>query len=158
MVEVAERTTVDRLLQLRLLGEVRVKTTVPRNYPQHGDLVKGVPLWHTDAELTYFLQQDRVIAARRLSRRQRKPGEAAPTTNCVVLTFRPNTYRPSRAYLVFTKHDKHLVMSPNIAKEPQNARDALSYIPPKTARKKHHSSAPTATAITQQATSIVKHG
>ncbi|KAG0439735.1 hypothetical protein HPB47_016548, partial [Ixodes persulcatus] len=41
MVEVAETTTVDRLLKLRLLGGVPVKATVPRTYLQNGGLVKG---------------------------------------------------------------------------------------------------------------------
>ncbi|KAG0412239.1 hypothetical protein HPB47_010599 [Ixodes persulcatus] len=105
MVEVAETTTVDRLLKLRLLGGVPVKATVPRTYLQNGGLVKGVPLWHTDAEITSFLQQDGVIAARRLYRRQGKSGEAAQPTDRVLLTFRPNTDRPSRVNLGFTKHD-----------------------------------------------------
>ncbi|KAG0435318.1 hypothetical protein HPB47_018565 [Ixodes persulcatus] len=81
MVEVAETTTEDRLLKLRLLGGVPVKATVPRTYLQNGGLVKGVPLWHTDADMTSFLQQDGVIAARRLYRRQGKSGEAAQPTD-----------------------------------------------------------------------------
>ncbi|KAG0436732.1 hypothetical protein HPB47_017780, partial [Ixodes persulcatus] len=70
MVEVAETTTVDRLLKLRLLGWVPVKATVPRTYLQNGGLVKAVPLWDTDANITSYLQQDGGFAACRLYRRQ----------------------------------------------------------------------------------------
>ncbi|KAM7281180.1 hypothetical protein ISCGN_005680 [Ixodes scapularis] len=105
LVEVAETATVDRLLKVRCLGGVPVQATVPRTYLQNCGIIRGVPLWHTDAELATFLQQDGVIAARRLYRRRGKPGEAAQPTDKAVLTFRPNTERPCRISLGFTKHE-----------------------------------------------------
>ncbi|KAG0410772.1 hypothetical protein HPB47_012100 [Ixodes persulcatus] len=105
LVEVAETATVDRLLKVRCLGGVPVQATVPRTYLQNCGIIRGVPLWHTDGELATFMQQDGVIAARRLYRRRGKPGEAAQPTDKAVLTFRPSTERPCRISLGFTKHE-----------------------------------------------------
>ena len=105
LVEVAEVSSVNRLMQVNTLGGIPVQVTIPNTYLQNFGMIKGVPLWYTDAQLVEFLQPEGVIAARRHYRRRGKPGQAAKPTDRVVLTFRSNTERPSKVNLGFTRHE-----------------------------------------------------
>lgn len=105
LVDVAEPATVNRLLTVRALGGVSVVATIPRAYMQNSGLIKGVPDWYSNAEMTDFLGPVGVIAARRLYQRQGQPGEAAKSTDRVVITFRHNTERPAKVNLGFTRHE-----------------------------------------------------
>lgn len=105
LVEVADATSVNKLLQVRCLGDIPIQATIPSAYLQNYGLIKAVPTWYTDAELRDYLQPEGVIAARRLYRRRGKPGDAASPSDRVVLTFRPNTERPTKVNLGFTRHE-----------------------------------------------------
>lgn len=105
LVEVAEVSSVNKLMQVQTLGGIPVQVTIPTTYLQNFGLIKGVPLWYTDAQLAEFLQPEGVVAARRHYRRRGKPGDAATPSDRVVLTFRPNTERPSKVNLGFTRHE-----------------------------------------------------
>ncbi|KAM7312104.1 uncharacterized protein ISCGN_009009 [Ixodes scapularis] len=105
LVEVAEVSSVNKLMQVQTLGGIPVQVTIPTTYLQNFGLIKGVPLWYTDAQLAEFLQSEGVVAARRHYRRRGKPGDAATPSDRVVLTFRSNTERPSKVNLGFTRHE-----------------------------------------------------
>ena len=105
LVEVAEVSSVNRLMQVNTLGGIPVQVTIPNTYLQNFGMIKGVPLWYTDAQLVECLQPEGVIAARRPYRRRGKPCQAAKPTDRVVLTFRSNTERPSKVNLGFTRHE-----------------------------------------------------
>ncbi|KAG0420304.1 hypothetical protein HPB47_003570 [Ixodes persulcatus] len=96
LVEVAGATSVNKLLQVRCLGDIPIQVTIPSAYLQNYGLIKAVPTWYTNAELREYLEPEGVIAARRLYRRRGKPGDAASPSDRVVLTFRPNTERPTK--------------------------------------------------------------
>ncbi|KAG0442509.1 hypothetical protein HPB47_015678 [Ixodes persulcatus] len=93
-----------RLLKVRCLGEIPVLATIPKAYMQNNGLIKGVPEWYLNSELTEFLEQVGVIAARRLYQRNGKPDETVRPTE-VVITFHPNTERPAKVNLGFTRHE-----------------------------------------------------
>lgn len=105
LVEVAEVSSVNKLMQVQTLGGIPVQVTIPTTYLQNFELIKGVPLWYTDAQLAEFLQPEGVVAARRPYRRRQKPGDAVTPSDRVVLTFRPNTERPLKVNLGFTRHE-----------------------------------------------------
>ncbi|KAG0422671.1 hypothetical protein HPB47_001530 [Ixodes persulcatus] len=105
LLKVAEVASVNKLLQIRTLGNIPIQVTIPSAYLQNFGMIKGVPLWHTDTELAEFLQPEGVIAAHHLYRRRGKPGDAAKASDRVILTFRPHTERPSKVNLGFTRHD-----------------------------------------------------
>ncbi|KAG0420370.1 hypothetical protein HPB47_003542 [Ixodes persulcatus] len=86
-------------MHVQTLGGIPVRVTIPTTNLQNFGLIKGVPLWYTDAQLAEFLQPEGVVAARRHYRRQGKPGDAATLSDRVVLTFRPNRERPSKVNL-----------------------------------------------------------
>ncbi|KAG0444033.1 hypothetical protein HPB47_014255 [Ixodes persulcatus] len=77
--------------------------------PFQRGLVKGVPDWYSDSELTEFLESAGVTAAHRLYQRSAKVGKEAKPTDRVVLTFRPNTERPVRALGYIAKYCKNAV-------------------------------------------------
>lgn len=105
LVDVAEPATVNRLLKVRCLGEILVQATIPKAYMQNNGLIKGVPDWYSNSEMTEFLEPVGVIAARRLYQRNGKPDETVRPTDKVVITFRPNTERPAKVNLGFTRHE-----------------------------------------------------
>ncbi|KAG0432168.1 hypothetical protein HPB47_021090, partial [Ixodes persulcatus] len=72
----------------------------------------AAPVWENDRTTwaaillnPEFLQLEGIIAARRLYRRPGKPGDAGKASDRVILTLRPNTERPSKVNLRFTRHD-----------------------------------------------------
>ncbi|KAG0410847.1 hypothetical protein HPB47_012029, partial [Ixodes persulcatus] len=93
LVEVADATSVNKLLQVRCLGDIPIQVTIPSAYLQNYGLIKAVPTWYTDGELREYLQPEG------------KPGDAASPSDRVVLTFRPNTERPTKVNLGFTRHE-----------------------------------------------------
>lgn len=105
LVDVTEPATVNRLLKIHSIGEIAVLATIPKAYMQNNGLIEGVPDWYSNSQLTEFLGPIGVIAARRLYQRYGKPGEAAKPTDRVVITFRPNTERPTKVSLGFTRHE-----------------------------------------------------
>ncbi|KAG0425458.1 hypothetical protein HPB47_027371 [Ixodes persulcatus] len=105
LLEVAEVASVNKLLQVRTLGNIPIQVAIPSAHLQNFGMIRGVPLWHTGTELAEFLQPEGVIAARRRYRRRGKPGGAAKASLRVILTFRSNTERPSKVNLGFTRHD-----------------------------------------------------
>lgn len=106
LVDVAEETTVKRLLQITELCGVPVKASIPRTYTQNHGIIKGIPRWYTVAQLVDYLQPQGVIAVRRLYQRNGNATEATPTDR-VVLSFRPNSERPSEVSLGFSTHRIH---------------------------------------------------
>ncbi|KAM7309944.1 hypothetical protein ISCGN_006916 [Ixodes scapularis] len=123
LVEVADATSVNKLLQVRCLGDIPIQVNIPSAYLQNYGLIKAVPTWYTDAELRDYLQPEGVIAARRLYRRRGKPGDAASPSDRVVLTFRPNTERPTKVNLGFTRHEvvEYIEAPPRLYREHRDA-------------------------------------
>ncbi|KAG0437813.1 hypothetical protein HPB47_017279 [Ixodes persulcatus] len=109
LVDVTEPATVNGLLKIHSIGEIAVLATIPKAYMQNNGLIEGVPDWYTNSQLTKFLGPIGVIAARRLYQRYGKPGEAAKPTDRVVITFRPNTERPTKS---LSKAQKAKLLSP----------------------------------------------
>lgn len=117
-VEIAEEEAVRRLLKVKNLCGIEVQASVSATYLQNHGLIRGVPEWYSDAQLLDYLAPEGVIAVRRLFHRHGQPGAAAITTDKVLLTFRPNTERPSQVNLGFTRHDvvEHVVPPPRCFK------------------------------------------
>ncbi|KAG0423122.1 hypothetical protein HPB47_001088 [Ixodes persulcatus] len=107
--DVTEPATVNRLLKIHTIGEIAVLATIPKAYMQNNGHIEGVPDWYSNSQLTEFLGPIGVIAARRLYQRYGKPGEAAKPTDRVVITFRPNTERPTKS---LSKAQKAKFLSP----------------------------------------------
>lgn len=150
LVDVAEPATVNRLLKVRCLGEILVQATIPKAYMQNNGLIKGVPDWYSNSDMTEFLEPVGVIAARRLYQRNGKPDETVRPTDKVVITFRPNTERPAKVNLGFTRHEVTMSKRPqdastaklwamwqNTAVSPRSARDVEEHMPPRTAMANH---------------------
>ncbi|KAG0436556.1 hypothetical protein HPB47_017884, partial [Ixodes persulcatus] len=117
-VPVAEQEAVRRLLKVKNLCGIEVQAYVSTTYLQNHGLVKGVPEGYSDAQLSDYLAPEGVIAVRHLFHRHGQPGAAAIATDKVLLTFRPNTEKPSQVNLGFTKHDvvEHVVAPPRCFK------------------------------------------
>ncbi|XP_029831964.2 uncharacterized protein LOC115316666 [Ixodes scapularis] len=105
LLDVSEVPTVHRLLKVHSLCGIPVQATIPKAYLQNFGLIKGVPKWYTDNDLNEFLGPAGVIAARRLYQRRENATDVAQPTDRVVLTFRPNTERPDKINLGFTRHE-----------------------------------------------------
>lgn len=106
LVDVATEGDVNVLLQCEELCGVRVCSRIPNAYQKNTCVIKGVPRWYTDEELLDFLRPQGVLHARRIVIRVKRPGgdwESKPTES-VVLTFVPNTERPEKVNLGFTRH------------------------------------------------------
>ncbi|KAM7310819.1 protein RCC2 homolog isoform X2 [Ixodes scapularis] len=58
LVEVADATSVNKLLQVRCLGDIPIQVTIPIAYLQNYGLIKAVPTWYTDAELRDYLEPE----------------------------------------------------------------------------------------------------
>lgn len=69
-------------------------------------IIKGVPKWYSERDLLDYLKPQGVLHVKRLVRRVESPGKewAAKPTNSIVLTFAPNSERPEKIDLGFTKH------------------------------------------------------
>ncbi|KAG0409758.1 hypothetical protein HPB47_013141, partial [Ixodes persulcatus] len=94
LVDVAEEAAVKRLLKVTELCGVAIKASFPRAYTQNKGLIKGIPRRYTVEQLAEYLQPQGVVALRRLYRRNGITTETTPTDR-VVLSFRPNSERPS---------------------------------------------------------------
>lgn len=106
LVDVAEEAAVKRLLKVTELCGVAIKASLPRAYTQNKGLIKGIPRWYTVEQLAEYLQPQGVVAVRRLYRRNGITTETTPTDR-VVLSFRPNSERPSEVSLGFSTHRVH---------------------------------------------------
>ncbi|KAG0437268.1 hypothetical protein HPB47_017521 [Ixodes persulcatus] len=94
LVDIAEESAVKWLLKVTELCGVAIKAPLPRAYTQNKGLIKGIPRWYTVERLAEYLQPQGVAAVRRLYQRNGITTETTQTDR-VVLSFRPNSERPS---------------------------------------------------------------
>lgn len=107
LLDVISEEEVNALLRCDRLGGVAVSARLPYSYVQNTCVIRGVPKWHTEEELLTYLKPQGVLHVRRIVRRDNSsPGEwkVLPTT-AVVLTFAPNSERPEKINLGFTRHE-----------------------------------------------------
>lgn len=106
LIDVKSEDAVNKLLKCKALCEVNIKPTIPSAYTKNTGIIKGVPKWHTDADILEFLAGQGVIFARRIRYRGRDADEQVlRDTDKVVLTFKPNSERPTKINLGFTRHE-----------------------------------------------------
>lgn len=95
------------LLSCKSISGTAISARVPNSYLQNTCIIRGVPKWYTDNELLDYLKPQGVYHARRVTRRvQTSESEwESRRTSTVVLTFAPNTDRPEKINLGFTRHE-----------------------------------------------------
>ncbi|KAH7953488.1 hypothetical protein HPB49_009320 [Dermacentor silvarum] len=95
------------LLETKNIGGIAISARVPHSYMKNMCIVRRVPKWYSDEELLTFLRPQGVFHARRIIRRvQTSPSEwESRRTNSVVLTFAPNSERPEKINLGFTRQE-----------------------------------------------------
>lgn len=107
LLDVTTEEEVNALLRCGHLGGVAVSARLPHSYVQNTCVIKGVPKWHTEEELLTYLKPQGVLHVRRIVRRDRSSPDKWKVlpTNAVVLTFAPNSERPEKINLGFTRHE-----------------------------------------------------
>lgn len=107
LLDVQTEEHVNALLSCKSISGTAISARVPNSYLQNTCIIRGVPKWYTDEELLNYLKPQGVYHARRVTRRvQTSESEwESRRTNTVVLTFAPNTDRPEKINLGFTRHE-----------------------------------------------------
>ncbi|KAH7945975.1 hypothetical protein HPB49_018402 [Dermacentor silvarum] len=95
------------LLETKNIGGIAISARVPHSYMKNTCIVRGVPKWYSDEELLTFLRPQGVFHAKRIIRRVQTSSSEweSRRTNSVVLTFAPNSERPEKINLGFTRHE-----------------------------------------------------
>ncbi|KAH7979284.1 hypothetical protein HPB49_008957 [Dermacentor silvarum] len=95
------------LLETKNIGGIAISSRVPHSYMKNTCIVRGVPKWYSDEELLTFLRPQGVFHAKRIIRRVHTSSSEweSRRTNSVVLTFAPNSERPEKINLGFTRHE-----------------------------------------------------
>ncbi|KAH7967054.1 hypothetical protein HPB49_021914 [Dermacentor silvarum] len=95
------------LLETKNIGGIAISARVPHSYMKNTCIVRGVPKWYSDEELLTFLRPQGVFHARRIIHRVQTSSSEweSRRTNSVVLTFAPNSERPEKINLGFTRHE-----------------------------------------------------
>lgn len=106
LLDVTTEEEVDILLRCNRLGGVAVCARLPYSYVQNTCIIRGVPKWHTEEELLTYLRPQGVTHVRRVVRRDPSSPDKwqVVPTDAVVLTFPPNSERPEKINLGFTRH------------------------------------------------------
>ncbi|KAH7971214.1 hypothetical protein HPB49_020456 [Dermacentor silvarum] len=107
LLDVQTEEHVNALLSCKSISGTAISARVPNSYLQNTCIIRGVPKWYTDEELLNYLKPQGVYHARRVTRRvQTSESEwESRRTSTVVLTFAPNTDRPEKINLGFTRHE-----------------------------------------------------
>ncbi|KAH7933470.1 hypothetical protein HPB49_012965 [Dermacentor silvarum] len=95
------------LLETKNIGGIAISSRVPHSYMKNTCIVRGVPKWYSNEELLTFLRPQGVFHAKRIIRRVHTSSSEweSRRTNSVVLTFAPNSERPEKINLGFTRHE-----------------------------------------------------
>ncbi|KAL1430782.1 hypothetical protein MTO96_014805 [Rhipicephalus appendiculatus] len=95
------------LLETKNICGIAISARVPHSYMKNTCVVRGVPRWYSDEELLTYLKPQGVYHARRIARRVQTSSSEweSRRTGSVVLTFAPNSERPEKINLGFTRHE-----------------------------------------------------
>lgn len=95
------------LLETNTICGLAISARVPHSYMKNTCIIKGVPRWYSDEELLTYLRPQGVYHARRIIRRVQTSSSEweSRRTDSVVLTFAPNSERPEKINLGFTRHE-----------------------------------------------------
>ncbi|KAH7974513.1 hypothetical protein HPB49_016376 [Dermacentor silvarum] len=95
------------LLETKNIGGIAISAPVPHSYMKNTCIVREVPKWYSHEELLTLLRPQGVFHAKRIIRRVQTSSSEweSRRTNSVVLTFAPNSERPEKINLGFTRHE-----------------------------------------------------
>lgn len=107
LLDVETEKKVNVLLRSDQVGGIAISARLPHSYVQNTCIIKGVPKWYTEEDLLEYLRPQGVLHVRRILRRRDSSVNEWKTTpsDAVVLSFAPNTERPTTINLGFTRHE-----------------------------------------------------
>ncbi|KAH7986174.1 hypothetical protein HPB52_025154 [Rhipicephalus sanguineus] len=107
LLDIETEDQANMILETKTICGLAISARVPHSYMKNTCIIKGVPRWYSDEELLTYLRPQGVYHARRVMRRvQTSPSEwESRRTGSVVLTFAPNSERPDKINLGFTRHE-----------------------------------------------------
>ncbi|KAL1442147.1 hypothetical protein MTO96_030925 [Rhipicephalus appendiculatus] len=107
LLDIATEDQANVLLETKNICGIAISARVPHSYMKNTCVVRGVPRWYSDEELLTYLKPQGVYHARRIVRRVQTSSSEweSRRTGSVVLTFAPNSERPEKINLGFTRHE-----------------------------------------------------
>ncbi|KAH7949302.1 hypothetical protein HPB49_007602 [Dermacentor silvarum] len=107
LLDVEKEGQTNILLETKNIGCIAISARVPHSYMKNTCIVRGDPKWYSDEELLTFLRPQGVFHTRGIIRRVKTSTSEweSRRTNSVVLKFAPNSKRPEKINLGFTRHE-----------------------------------------------------
>ncbi|KAL1446519.1 hypothetical protein MTO96_028803 [Rhipicephalus appendiculatus] len=107
LLDIATEDQANALLETKNICGIAISARVPHGYMKNTCIVRGVPRWYSDEELLTYLKPQGVYHTRRIVRRVQASSSEweSRRTGSVVLTFAPNSERPEKINLGFTRHE-----------------------------------------------------
>ncbi|KAH7960445.1 hypothetical protein HPB49_019937 [Dermacentor silvarum] len=107
LLDVQTEDHVNALLSCKSISGAAISARVPNSYLQSTSIIRGVPECYTDEELLNYLKPQAIYHAWRVTRRVQTSESKweSRRTRTVVLTLAPNTDRPEKINLGFTRQE-----------------------------------------------------